>query len=334
MNSKLTRRDFGKVAIAGIPAASIALNVSSVFAAAKPNSKIDGVQLGAQTYSFRDFDTTDEVLNALVTVGLSSCELFSPGIEPGGAPAVMGNISKPATPGGPPPTLEQMMANYQAMLKSPEYKKRREDLRKWRLSTPMRYFEGIRKKFNDAGVDIFAYNESFDDDFTDDEIDKAFDMARALGAKFINSSSTVSIARRLVPFVEKQKFPVAWHGHSSKDPNEFASTQSFLTAFSLSKYYYANLDVGHYVAWGGDPVQFIKDHHERIDNIHLKDRKKNDGDNTEWGKGDTPICDVLELLKSTQWPIPAFIEYEYAGKETSTQEVAKCYAFAKKCLTA
>lgn len=96
MKSRLARRDFGKVAIAGISAASIALRSSSVFAATKPNSKIDGVQLGAQTYSFRDLDTIDQVLNALVTIGLSSCELFSPGIEPGGAPAVMGNISKPA----------------------------------------------------------------------------------------------------------------------------------------------------------------------------------------------------------------------------------------------
>jgi Xylose isomerase-like TIM barrel len=334
MKRKITRRDFGKAAIAGVPLAAMTLKSAGVFAAAKPNSKINGVQLGAQTYSFRDLQTIDEVLAALVNVGLSSCELFSPGIEPGGAPAMMGNIGRPATPGGPPLTQAQMQAQFQAMQNSPEAKKRREDLRQWRLTTPASYFEGVRKKFNDAGVDIFAYNISFAADFSDDEINKAFDQARSLGAKFINSSSSVTVAKRIAPFADKQQFRVAWHGHSSKDPDQFASTDSFLTAFSLSKYFWANLDIGHYTAWGGDPVQFLKDHHDRVDNIHLKDRKKNEGANVEWGQGDTPICDVLELLKTEKWPIPAFIEYEYPGKGTSSEEVAKCYAFAKKCLTA
>ena len=333
MTKQMTRRNFGKLAVAGIPAVSLALSASWASAATKPNSKIDGVQLGAQTYSFRDLPTIDDVLHALVTAGLSSCELFSPEIEPGGVAAVMGPLVRPRAPGGASPTDgQQMMAEYQAWTQSPEYKKHRQDVRQWRISTPMGYFNGIRKKFNDAGVDIYAYNQSFSDDYSDDEINKAFDDAHALGAKFINTSSTVSIAKRLVPFVEKQQFRVAFHGHSSADPDAFASTQSFLTAFSLSKYFWANLDIGHYVAWGGDPVQFIKDHHDRIDNIHLKDRKKNQGPNTEWGQGDTPIRDVLQLLKSTQWPIAAFIEYEYAGKGSSTEEVAKCYSYAKKCL--
>jgi len=308
MKRKITRRDFGKAALAGIPLVSIALKSKSAFAAAKPNSKIHGVQLGAQTYSFRDLKTIDEVLTALTTVGLSSCELFSPCIEPGGAPA--------------------------ALQRSPDAAERREDLRKWRLSTAASYFEDVRKKFNGAGVEIYSYNISFSADFTDDEINKGFDQARALGARFINSSSSITVARRVAPFADKQQFRVAWHGHSSKDPDQFASTDSFLTGFGLSKYFWANLDIGHYTAWGGDPIQFLKDHHDRIDNIHLKDRKKNDGANVEWGEGDTKICDVLELIKNEKWPIPAFVEYEYPGKGTSTEEVAKCYGFAKKCLGA
>src|SRR3954451_20847230 len=76
-----TRRGFGKLALAGLPL-SLAL--------AKINSKIDGVQLGIQTYSFRDLPLA-EAIQAIATDGLGACELFSPHIEGGHtdrAPAV------------------------------------------------------------------------------------------------------------------------------------------------------------------------------------------------------------------------------------------------------
>ena len=49
--------------------------------------------------------------------------------------------------------------------------------------------------------------------------------------------------------------------------------------------------------------------------------KKNDGPNVPFGKGDTPINDVLQLLKANRYPIPAMIEYEYDGAGTP---VKKC----------
>ena len=254
MNKKFTRRDFGKLAAAGIPLATIALKSPSLFAAEKPDSKTAGVQLGAQTYSFRDLTGVDPVIAALVTVGLSSCELFAPHVEIASATYNSGGASRGSSSGAAPSA--------------------RENLRQWRLNAPMSYFEGVRKKFTDAGIEIYAYNYSFAADFTDDEIDRGFAMTKALGGKFITSSSTLTVAQRVAPFADKHQFRVAWHGHSSQDPNEVASTESFVTALGMSKYFWANLDIGHYVAWGGDPVAFIKDHHARISNLHLKDLQK------------------------------------------------------------
>jgi sugar phosphate isomerase/epimerase len=93
-----------------------------------------------------------------------------------------------------------------------------------------------------------------------------------------------------------------------------------------------NLDIGHFVSANYDPVAYIREHHANITNLHLKDRKKNQGDNTPWGHGDTPIKEVLQLLKKERWPIPADIEYEYRGTGTPTEEVKKCYEFAKQAL--
>ena len=50
--------------------------------------------------------------------------------------------------------------------------------------------------------------------------------------------------------------------------------------------------------------------------IHLKDRKKDDGPNTVWGEGDTPIKPVLQLLKTKKYNIPANIEFEYRGEDS------------------
>ena len=137
----------------------------------------------------------------------------------------------------------------------------------------------------------------------------------------------------MVPFAEKHRMRVAMHGHSNlTDPNEFATPESFAAAMKMSKYYKVNLDIGHFTAANFDAVAYIREHHADITNLHLKDRKKNQGDNTPWGQGDTPIEAVLKLLKQERWPIRAYIEYEYKGAGSPVDEVRKCYEYAKRAL--
>jgi sugar phosphate isomerase/epimerase len=169
--------------------------------------------------------------------------------------------------------------------------------------------------------------------FTDAEIDRGFQIARALGTDVVTTSTTLDVAKRIAPIADKYKITVGLHGHSNiSDPNELATPESFAAAMKMSPYFKVNLDIGHFTAANYDPVAYIREHHAKITNLHLKDRKKNQGDNLPWGQGDTPIRDVLQLLKRERWPIPADIEYEYRGQGTPVQEVAKCYAFAKQAL--
>jgi len=126
---------------------------------------------------------------------------------------------------------------------------------------------------------------------------------------------------------------VAMHNHSNvTDPNEFATPDSFAAAMKMSKYFKVNLDIGHFTAANFDAMAYIREHHADITNLHLKDRRKNQGDNTAWGQGETPIREVLQLLKKERWPIRAYIEYEYRGQGTPVEEVKKCFAFAKQAL--
>jgi sugar phosphate isomerase/epimerase len=308
-----TRRDFGKIALAALPLAS---------ALAKINSKVNGVQLGVQTYSFRDLPPegiVDAVIKAMTEIGLGECEVFASQFEPA-QPRMGGGGGRGR---GTPPDPAVVAAREKA----------RADLRDWRLTVSMDHFKNLKKKFDDAGITIYAYNYSFNNSFTDDEIERGFEFAKALGVRAITASTTVSVAKRVVPFADKHKMIVAMHGHDNvTDPEQFAKPETFQAAMDMSKYFWVNLDIGHFFTAGYDPVAYINEHHARITNLHLKDRKKDHGENTVWGQGDTPIKPVLTLLKDKKYPIPAFIEYEYRGTESPTAEVKKCFEYAKAAL--
>jgi sugar phosphate isomerase/epimerase len=305
----LTRRNLGKLALASLPLAR---------AFGKIDSKIAGVQLGCQSYSFRDLPL-DEAIKAMAADGLGDCELFAPHIE--GGHTDKAPVSGTRRQG--PPDAARAAAR----------KAEREEMRKWRVSVPLDYFKGIRKKFNDAGINLYGYNYSFNDSFSDEEIDRGFDMAKALGVKIITASTTIPVAKRVAPFADKHKMIVAMHGHSNlTDPNQFAKPESFAAAMAMSKYFKVNLDIGHFTAANYDAVDYIQKNHENIVLLHLKDRKKDEGPNVPWGEGDTPIKQVLLLLKEKKWPLPAFIEYEYKGAGTSQEEVKKCYDYCKQIL--
>jgi len=279
----LSRRDIHKLALAA--------PFSRLFA--KPNSTVAGVQLGVQSYSFRD-RPLDAALKAMVDIGLGECELYQGHVEP---------------------------------------KAGRDELRKWRLSVPMEEFQKVRQKFVSAGVVLYAYNISFRDDFTDEEIARGFEMAHALGVTRITASSTLSMVSRIEPHAAKAKIYVGMHNHSNvKDPNEFATPESLDKAIQgRSPYIAINLDIGHFTAANYDAVDFLQKHHSRIVTLHIKDRKKNQGDNVPLGEGDTPIKPVLQMLKKNRYPIPANIEYEYKGGDTVV-EVRKCLDYCKQAL--
>jgi sugar phosphate isomerase/epimerase len=277
-------------------------------------------------------------------IGIGECELFAGHVEPRPPSVGPGGGGRPPTPPAAPPAPPSGSAAQGAppappaappppRAPNPAMQANREELRKWRLSTPLDHFAGVRKKFEAAGIKVQAYNYSFNDSFTDEEIDRGFEMAKALGAGFITSSATVSSAKRVAPFADKHKFIVAMHNHSNvKDPNEFATPESFATALGYSKFFRINLDIGHFVAGGNDPIAYIKQQHALITNLHLKDRKKDQGPNVPWGQGDTPITQVLQLLKKEKHDIPANIEFEYPG-EDPVAEVRTCFEYCKTALT-
>jgi len=354
---ELTRRDLGKIAVASVP-------LSRAFGLKMIDSKFGGVQIGAITYSFNRIASPDPeaIIKAYVEIGLGEAELMSnhcealagapampafgrgggagrgpggagpggapggaPGAAPGGAPGQAGG--RKGGGGGRAPLTPEQQAERQAAM---------EKLAQWRASANANTWKAITKKFNDAGVTVALLCYNMQDSMKDEDIEYGFSMAKGLGVKGITTSTTLTMAKRIAPIADQHKLMVGYHGHdATNDPNQTATLESYDTLMGYGKYNGINLDIGHFTAAGYDAVAFIKQHHDKITNLHVKDRKKDHGPNVAvWGTGDTPIQDVMQLLKKEKYGFPANLELEYPIPEGSDiiAEAKKCLAYVKSCL--
>lgn len=302
----------------------------------------EGVQVGAITYSFRSLPgSAEDILKYCLQSGISSIELMgdpaeafagSPaglmppmGPRPGGAPPAGAQANPPA--GTPPPT------DFRKMMEE-----RNQKAKPWRETVGMEKFVELRNMYNKAGVTIYAYKpNALNESSSDKEIDYAMTAAKALGASSVTVElpSNAAHSKRLGEFASKHKVYVGYHTHTQ------ATDTVWDTALAQSPYNSMNLDCGHYIAAGGNNTKesllaLIVAKHDRISSMHMKDRqsKVNGGKNLPWGTGDTPIVEVLQLMKKNKYTFPVSIELEYEIPEGSdaVKEVSKCVAYAKQAL--
>ena len=310
----ITRRELGKLVLSA-PAAAMLPRELFAQARPKPNSKWAGVQVGLNVpYNFgsRTLSAT-ETLERTVQLGVNAVEMRSQPIELAmGAPA-------DAIAGGRGDAAKVAAAN----------------LREWRLKTDPKGAAAVRKQYEDAGVliEVVKYDGIYD--FPDAEMDYAFMLAKAAGARAISCELdlTGQGQKRVGPFADKHQLMVGYHGHAKTTPEMYAS------AAAEAKFNGMNLDIGHWIAGNfGSPIEFMKKHHAKITHIHVKDRKKDEagggGQNVPFGQGDTPVKDVLRLIRDNKWPIQATIEFEYPVPQGSDRmaEMTKAIQFCKDAL--
>jgi sugar phosphate isomerase/epimerase len=317
-----TRREFGTLALTAVPASLLADPVDVFAQARRPNSSIHGVQLGTITYSYRSMpdQSAEATLRYIVDSGISAIELMNgPAESFAGAPSA----GRRGGGGG----RGQLTPEQQA-----EQRAGAERLKQWRTSVSMDRFKALRKMYNDAGVSIYAW-KVLNPEMSDEEFEYVFDVAEALGCTHTTLELTTDVAqlKRIGAFAEKRKIYAAYHTHTQ------ATMTAFDQAFALSKANMSNIDLGHYVAGTGEsPIPFLKKFHDRIASVHLKDRTTpaHGAKNLPWGTGDTPLTEILHVMKREKYAFPASIELEYDVPPGSdaVKEVATCLAFCKQAL--
>ena len=393
-----TRRDLGKLALA-LPGAALFGRSETLLAAlsqaARPNSLINGVQIGTITYSYRSMpdQSAEATLKYTVASGISGIELmggpvnayarartgFTPstGGERGGGrggrggrggggrgapdPAILtaswnGVPCAPGREGGDGGGGGRAQADAAAGraglpaaepaaapggrggrgAQTPEQQAAAGDERKWRMGLSMDIFKDLRKMFNDAGVRIYAVKDVRQG--TDEDLEYTFAVADALGANHVtlelpSGPDAAATLKRLGEWAVKKKIYAAYHTHVQ------GSMTVFDEAFALSPGNMANVDLGHFVAGGnkgGTPLDFLEKFYGRISSVHLKDRTlpAHCGLNLPWGTGETPITEILQLMRKNRWTFPASIELEYTVPPDSdaVQEVKKCVEYCRAAL--
>ena len=321
----MTRREFAAtVAVTPFLTAAAAAQVPPRIA--RFASRFNGVRIGAQTYCYRSLrdgtrpwsavgvdDLMKRVVGAMAQNQIDLAEFWMALIEP---------------PGGPG--------------RGPTDPVARQALRDWRARRPLDVFERARRTFSDAGIEFSSCMFNLADDLVDDEIEYAFDVARTLGTTVISANCTQASMQRVAPFADRHRVIVAAHSENApfdRNPDGMAYEKNLVAALAHSPQIKVTLDTGHFTAFGGDAVAFVRQHHDRIANLHLKDRlrraeDRNDANTPEWGKGDAPIVQVLQLMRDQKYPFPASIEYEYAGKGTAVEEVQRCLDYSRRALQA
>lgn len=298
-----------------------------------PNSTFFGVTVGAITYSWRSLPSTPaQLVQYCIDCNISSIELMGDSIEEFAGKPTNPIKMGPRIPGQPRPQLTEeqkaQMAAYQLQVAE------------WRAGVSMDKFIEVRKMFKQAGISIYAFKpNALEARNTDAEVEYALKATKALGAKSVTLELPTDPlqSQRLGDLAAKNKVYIGYHAHLQ------ATDSAWDTALSQSPYNSMNLDCGHYIAAGGKNTKesllaLIEAKHDRITSMHIKDRKNKEkgGTNVVWGMGDTPLKEILNLLKEKKYKIPVTIELEYDIPTGSDpiQETKICVAYAKKMLGA
>jgi sugar phosphate isomerase/epimerase len=305
----------------------------------KPNSMINGVQIGVITYSFRSMEdqSAEATLKYVLDSGMNAIELMGDPAEVfAGRPENTMNMSKF---GGLREKKRDGTITEEEGKELADLTKQQESYNKqvtdWREKSNMKKFEQFRKMYNDAGVNIYAFKprNTFGKDNSDADIEWGMRVGKILGASHVTVEHPSDDAHtmRLGALAKKNEIYVGYHGHEQQ------TSTLWDTALAQSDYNALNLDLGHYVAAGNSkPLEIIIAKHDRIRSMHLKDRQtpEHDKGNLSWGQGDTPIAQALQLMQTKKYNYPATVELEYKIPEGSNAvtEVKKCLSFCEQAL--
>ena len=351
----ITRREFGRVALAGIPTLGAALRgstrVVSAQAAANP-STWGGVRVGLNVpYSLGlgNNIAAEELLTQLVDLEIGSVELRaqpvehflgSPTVRAAGEAAKAREAARAA--GQTAPTPQQMAqgglggGRTQTPEQAAAAEAQKTEVRTWRLSrASSARVKELRQMYEKAGVlvDVLKVDDLYT--VSDEELDYFFQMARDLGARAISSElpQQRTDTKRIGAFADKHKDlrglspPRAGHRRVVRGDLRRGEVQR-------REHRHRPLD-GH-----ARRVAAALHHQARRPHpAHPREGPPvgtNGGQNRPFGEGDTPIRQMLQAIRDNKWDVRPIIEFEYRVPEGSTRaaEIRKAFAYCQAALQA
>jgi sugar phosphate isomerase/epimerase len=325
-----TRREFGKLAVGTLGVLSVGC-LSSVAATPKLAETINGVRVGLESYSMLPYpqdSVVDLLINTMRQLNIRCCNLqefilISPSLR-----ALIDSVGGPDRGAGP------NAPEYQAKVKTVD-----EQWQQWRSTFPLESLKPIRKKFDDAGIELVGYmpnNLRTAANSTDEDLTRACEIAQALGIHYLTVMFPKSAAKRFVPIAEKYRMKAGIHGRSTlspSDPDLIATPQDYIEICGLSKNYGIHLDIGNAAAGGLDVQAFIREQHQHFFALAVKDRTM-ERKSKPWGQGDSHVKEILHLVRDNHYPIQCWIDCDIppSTSRTRVDDIAECVEFTKQTL--
>ncbi|MBO7486945.1 MAG: sugar phosphate isomerase/epimerase [Bacteroidales bacterium] len=224
---------------------------------------------------------------------------------------------------------------------SPEQEKYNKDLADFRKSpAAIRGWEELGKKLREAGINVHLLK--FEAGNTDELLDYSFAAANALGAYGITTEGSADKCASFGKIAARNGSLAVYHNHGQYANMTIAEIEKWLDMSPANR---LNFDAPHYFGFGYEdgpkltPMEFIDYFHDRIISIHIKDKTsfKNpfqSNQNQVWGQGETPLREILQLVRDKYPNIHCDVELEYVVPQWSTpeKEIKNCVQFARQIL--
>ena len=224
---------------------------------------------------------------------------------------------------------------------SPEQEKYNKELAEFRKSSAaIDGWKELGKKLREAGINVHLLK--FEAGNTDELLDYSFAAANALGAKGITTEGSAEKCASFGKIAQRNGSLAVYHNHGQYANLSIAEIERWLDMSPANR---LNFDAPHYFGFGYEdgpklnPMEFIDYFHDRIVSIHIKDKTsfKNpyqSNQNQVWGQGETPLKEILELVRDKYPYINCDVELEYVVPQWSTpeREIATCVKYCRQIL--
>jgi len=266
--------------------------------------------LGLNTWSLRALkheQAIPAIFRVMKETGMRNCQLLFSHAEPDEFDPDFAAIYSPAGP---------------TQAERDERKRKSEARAAWRLSVPMSYFEALRARFEQQGLKVRSYAAPFGD--SPQEIDRVFLMAKSLGAAAVNAR---------LPEAKTDLVAAAAERHGLFAGIQVTDTRILAEQLRASRRLRADPDLGDLTKAGVSALDFVKEHLNSISSIDLKDAVAGGG-SVPFGSGEAHMREVIELLVRARSPIELYVDCDYPGTGSSTDEVSRCVRYVRGVIQA
>lgn len=146
---------------------------------------------------------------------------------------------------------------------------------------------------------------------TEQQVNQAFDYARAAGFEFIVCAPSADMLPLIEKKVKEHNIGIAIHNHGPGDKHFPTPESAYAKIVDRDKRMGLCIDIGHTVRYGADPVVAAQKYGDRLYDVHLKDL------NSSAGKGkDVPVgrgvIDIPQFLRTlVQLKYQGRVSFEY-----------------------